>query len=196
MNRYKTITKSGQFEFKEKGSKFIGKAIPIKNKEEVKAELDKIKKDFPKANHYCYAFQTIEKGASYYLSNDDGEPNNSAGMPILGQIRSFELHYVLVVVIRYFGGTKLGVGGLISAYKKASEGALSQAKIVEKKTRKILRFNTDYQSLGDVLALLDKRQIDYRVNHQNQRAYFELSCAIEEEETIIELFGPLAIKFD
>ena len=116
---------------KEKGSKFIGFVFPVANEKEIKAALAKVKDEHPKATHHCYAFRLGINGENY-RANDDGEPNNSAGMPIYGQIQSFEVTNVLDVVVRYFGGVKLGVGGLITAYKTTAQMALENAEIIEK----------------------------------------------------------------
>ena len=109
--------------YKEKNSKFFGYAFPVNDEEEVKAILEDTKKQHHSARHWCYAFQ-LGTDKIYYRANDDGEPNNTAGMPIYGQIQSFGVTNVLVVVVRYFGGIKLGVGGLISAYRAAAQMAL------------------------------------------------------------------------
>src|SRR5690606_1222307 len=120
---YKTIDKaSDEVLFKEKNSKFFGYAFPISNEDDVKIHLETLKKQHHSARHWCYAYQLgTQANTITFRANDDGEPNNSAGMPIYGQIQSFEVTNVLVVVVRYFGGVKLGVGGLISAYKTAAQ---------------------------------------------------------------------------
>lgn len=128
---YKTIDlPTEEVLFKEKHSKFFGYVFPIRTEEEVKPILDAIKKQHHSARHWCYAWQLGVENQIQYRANDDGEPNNSAGMPIYGQIQSFEITNVLVIVVRYFGGIKLGVGGLISAYKNTAQMALEQADIV------------------------------------------------------------------
>jgi uncharacterized YigZ family protein len=129
---YRTLaTPSEEVLFKEKNSKFFGLAFPVTNEEEVKNILTEIKKAHFSARHWCYAYQ-IGTEKIQYRANDDGEPNNSAGMPIYGQIQSFDVTNVLVIVVRYFGGVKLGVGGLISAYNTAAQMALENATIIEK----------------------------------------------------------------
>jgi uncharacterized YigZ family protein len=130
---YKTILNpSKETLFKEKGSKFFGYAFPVLDEDDVKNFLNNLRKQHHTARHYCYAYQIgIEK--IKFRANDDGEPNNSAGLPIYGQIQSFEVTNILVVSVRYFGGTKLGVGGLISAYKTSAQLALQASEIVEKK---------------------------------------------------------------
>ena len=129
---YKTIAEaSEEILFKEKNSKFFGYAFPIFSEDEVKIHIEKLRKQHVGAGHFCYAFQ-LGTDTVYYRVNDDGEPSNSAGMPIYGQIQSFGITNVLLVVVRFFGGVKLGVGGLISAYRTTAHLALEQADIIEK----------------------------------------------------------------
>ena len=129
---YKTILEPPEeILFKEKKSKFFAYSFPIISEEEVKPIIEELKKKHHTANHVCYAWQLGIENLNY-RANDDGEPNNSAGMPIYGQIQSFEVTNILVAVVRIFGGTKLGVGGLISAYKTAAQLSLEKAIIIEK----------------------------------------------------------------
>ena len=133
MFNYNTIINPGKkVIYKDKGSKFYGFAVPVETNKQVKKALDEIKQKHSSAGHFCYAYQhSIEN--TYYRVSDDGEPNNSAGLPIYGQIQSFKVTNILIVIIRYFGGTKLGVGGLISAYKATAKLSLevSQIKILD-----------------------------------------------------------------
>jgi len=124
--------------YKEKNSKFIGYAFPITSENEVKAHIENLKSIHFSARHWCYAYQ-VGTETFKFRANDDGEPSNSAGMPIYGQIQSFEITNVLIVVVRYFGGVKLGVGGLISAYKTTAQLTLEEANIVEKLLTNILK---------------------------------------------------------
>ena len=126
---FQTITTPITGLYKEKGSKFIAYAYPVSSDDEIKNHLELLRKEHPKARHYCYAYRMTPDG-SLYRSNDDGEPSGTAGKPILGQLLSFDVTNTLVVVVRYFGGTKLGASGLIHAYKAAAQDALSQADIV------------------------------------------------------------------
>jgi uncharacterized YigZ family protein len=130
---YKTIaSESEEVLFKEKGSKFFGYAFPIQNEDEVKPIIENLKKQHPNAVHYCYAYQLGTAPKISYRANDDGEPSNTAGTPIYGQIQSYGLTNILVVVVRIFGGTKLGVSGLISAYKTTAQMTLEASEVVEK----------------------------------------------------------------
>lgn len=140
---------------KEKGSKFIGFAFPVSNDIEIKKSLEKIKEEHPKATHHCYAFRFGFTG-EYYRANDDGEPSGSAGLPIYNQLLANELTNVLLVVVRYYGGTKLGVSGLVKAYKESAKLTLEEAEIITKEleTEIEIFFNFDQQNV--IFTLLNK----------------------------------------
>ena len=188
---YRTLaTPSEEVLFKEKNSKFFGLAFPVTNEEEVKNILTEIKKAHFSARHWCYAYQ-IGTEKIQYRANDDGEPNNSAGMPIYGQIQSFDVTNVLVIVVRYFGGVKLGVGGLISAYKTAAQMALENATIIEKTIDKHFLIHFDYKNMNKVMRIIKEKNLDI----VNQK--MELSCEIEiktrkkNADTIADIFENL-----
>lgn len=150
---YKTLKKpSIETLYKEKGSKFYGYAFPVENEDEATLAINLIKQKHPKARHFCYAYQLGEQ-YDVHKVNDDGEPNNSAGLPIYGQIQSFSLTKVLVVVVRYFGGTKLGVGGLIQAYKTSAQITLQIATIIEKNIQESFEIIFEYPDTNLVLRL-------------------------------------------
>lgn len=157
--------------YKEKGSKFFGYAYPVLNEESVKTHLENLKKEHHTARHWCYAYQ-LGTEKIIYRANDDGEPNNSAGMPIYGQIQSFDLTNVLVVVVRYFGGTKLGVGGLIQAYKTAAQLALESSSIVKRTIDKRIELKFEYKNMNKVMRLI--KEHDLRIESQTM----ELDCRI------------------
>ena len=138
---YKTIVKLSEGIYKEKGSKFLSFAIPATSVEEVKLILEEYRKRFYDARHVCYAYM-LGAGRNEFRANDDGEPSGTAGRPILGQINSFELTNILVIVARYFGGILLGTGGLITAYKEAAKDALAQAEVLEKTVK--IRFKIEF----------------------------------------------------
>jgi uncharacterized YigZ family protein len=170
---YKTIAfSSPETLFKEKSSKFFGYAYPIQSETEVKPIIDGLRKQHPHAVHYCYAYQ-IGAESIIYRANDDGEPSNSAGMPIYGQIQSFDLTNILIVIIRIFGGTKLGVSGLITAYKTSAQITLEASEIIEKTidTRFIVSF--DYKNINKVMRVIKEKNIEII----NQK--MEMSCEIE-----------------
>jgi uncharacterized YigZ family protein len=150
---YRTIQSPTEGIYKEKGSKFLAFAYPIENEQGIKPKIEYLKKEYFDARHHCFAY-ILGADKNKFRAFDDGEPNHSAGDPILGQIRSKELTNILVVVVRYFGGTKLGVGGLISAYKLAAEDALTKATIIEKDVVKTFTIAYDYVSTPEVMKLV------------------------------------------
>ncbi|TDS15305.1 putative YigZ family protein [Maribacter caenipelagi] len=160
MDAYKTISKPSEpIMFKERKSKFYGYCFPVSDEDSVKEHIEALKKEYPTANHVCYAWQMGIETKSY-RANDDGEPNNSAGMPIYGQLQSFDLTNTLVAVVRIFGGTKLGVGGLISAYKEAAKLALENAKIVTRVLQQQLSVTFEYSEMDIVMRLVKKHQLN------------------------------------
>jgi len=159
MESYKTITRDSlEILVKEKKSKFYAQAFSITQEEQIKPIIEKLRKIHPSAGHVCYAYR-INPLQPKWRANDDGEPNNSAGMPIFGQIQSFDLHNVLVTVTRYFGGVKLGVGGLISAYKLASQMALESSEIIEKAIEKNYTLTFDYAQMNKVMRIIKEKNI-------------------------------------
>lgn len=178
---YRTIDAPSEGVYKEKGSKFIALAFPVYSEDEVKEVLTDLRKQYYDARHHCYAY-SLGADKSRYRANDDGEPNHSAGDPILGQIRSFDLSNVLVVVVRYFGGTKLGVSGLIHAYKTATAEALSLATIVERHETALLQVHFTYPQMNDVMSLV--KEYDLIVKAQQ----FELDCnmTLEIRKKLVE----------
>ena len=145
--------------FKEKSSKFFGYAFPIESEDEVKPIIEILKKQHPHAVHYCYAYQ-IGTETIQYRANDDGEPSNTAGAPIYGQIQSFGLTNVLVVVVRIYGGIKLGVGGLISAYKTSAQITLESCEIIEKTIDIPFQISFDYKNMNKVMRVIKEKKLD------------------------------------
>ncbi|MGY5848477.1 IMPACT family protein [Salegentibacter sp. HM20] len=169
---YKTITRaSPEVLFKDRNSKFFGYAFPVKTEEEINMHLDELKSRHHKARHWCYAWQ-LGKAEFQYRANDDGEPSNSAGMPIYGQIQSFEVTNILIVVVRYFGGTKLGVGGLINAYKTAAQMSLEESKIITRTIDEQFEIKFDYPEMNTVMRII--KENDLNVIEQK----LELDCRI------------------
>ncbi len=169
---YKTIEKSSFAEFKDRGSKFIAYAYPLKQVSDVKQHLQALKKDHAKADHFCFAYR-IGTDGNTFRSGDDGEPAGSAGKPILGQIDSKELTDVLVIVVRYFGGSLLGVPGLINAYKTATALALQLTPIIEKPVLESYQLQFTYDSMNDVMVVL--KQFSCEVKKQE----IQLFCSME-----------------
>jgi uncharacterized YigZ family protein len=156
---YFTITQADVGLFKDKGSKFIGYAYPVNSEEEIKLHLAKLKKEHVGARHFCYAWR-LGPDKQAWRANDDGEPNNSAGKPILSQIQSKDLTDVLIVVVRYFGGTLLGVSGLINAYKSAAADALNNSNIIEKFIRYQYKLIFDVNDVNAVMKLCKDLQAE------------------------------------
>ncbi|MES2703936.1 MAG: YigZ family protein [Bacteroidota bacterium] len=172
MDKYTTIAAPGTGDFRDRGSKFLAYAYPIATVADVKEKLQLLKKEHPKAVHHCYAYR-IGIDGTQYRANDDGEPSGSAGKPILGQIDSMELTNVLVVVVRYFGGTLLGVPGLINAYKTATAQALELPTRTEKWIEDTYEVTFDYPAMGEVLYLL--KQAEATIYHQE----LQLFCIVK-----------------
>ncbi len=150
---YKTIQAPAEGLFKDKGSRFIAKAYPVESVDEVKEILASLRKEYHDARHHCYAYR-LGPGDPAYRVNDDGEPANSAGKPILGQIQSHELTNILIVVIRYFGGILLGVGGLINAYRSAAKESLEHAAIIIKTFTCRITILFQYPAMNDVMRII------------------------------------------
>ncbi|MEH6618046.1 YigZ family protein [Maribacter arcticus] len=160
MDTYRTISKPSEpILYKERKSKFYGYCFPVTNDDQVKEYIESLKKEYPTANHVCYAWQIGIESLSY-RANDDGEPNNSAGMPIYGQLQSFDVTNTLVAVVRVFGGTKLGVGGLISAYKETAKLALENATIIKKVLQQQVGVSFEYSEMDIVMRLVKKHQLE------------------------------------
>ena len=186
---YRTLVQpSNEILFKEKKSKFFGYAFPITTEDEVKPIIEGLRKKHHTANHVCYAWQLGVSKISY-RANDDGEPNNSAGMPIYGQIQSFELTNVLVAVARIFGGTKLGVGGLISSYRKAAQMALEESKIIEKTIRANIEVTFGYPDMDKVMRIIKQNQLEI-VSQQ-----LEMDCTLTVSTTKSKA-QPISLKFN
>ncbi len=156
-HKYKTLAGTGTGDFRDRGSKFLAYAYPIQSVQDVKDRLQALKKEHPKAVHHCLAWR-IGTDGSQYRASDDGEPAGSAGKPILGQIDSLELTNTLVVVVRYFGGSLLGVPGLINAYKTATLQSLEGIPKIEKWVEASYEFSFDYPAMGEVLYLLKQSE--------------------------------------
>ena len=186
---YKTIENpSEETLFKDRNSKFYGYAFPVLNEEEVKNALGYLKKKHHTAGHFCYAWQ-LGTETLRFRANDDGEPNNTAGMPIYGQIQAFEVTNILVVSVRYFGGTKLGVGGLIQAYKNSAQITLEAAPIVEKTIDVVYRLNFDYDLMNKVMRIVKEKNIT--IVHQKLEAVCEYHIAVRKKDA-----APIFYVFD
>jgi len=169
---YRTIAAKSEGLFKDNGSRFIALAYPVETPEEVKAIVEGLRKEYHDARHHCFAYRLGVEGASFRAS-DDGEPSGSAGRQILGQIDSRNLSDVLVVVVRYFGGIKLGIPGLIRAYKSSTADALENAEIIDKVARKRVRLSFGYLAMNDVMKLVKDNEAEIKSQS------FDLDCDME-----------------
>lgn len=168
---YRTIRNRATGQYKEKGSKFIAIALPVKDESEVKRELESIRKEYYDARHHCYAY-VIGFNREAYRINDDGEPSGTAGRPIHGQILSYDLTNVLIVVVRYFGGIKLGVSGLINAYKTSAGDALSQAEIEEMTVDEVYEVSFDYTIMNEIMKIVKEENLELLSTK------FDLDCSL------------------
>ena len=185
---YKTITKpSNEVLFKDKNSKFFGYAYPVNTEDEVKNYLVSLKKQHHSARHWCYAYQLGTESITYRV-NDDGEPSNSAGQPIYGQIQSFEITNVLIVVVRYFGGVKLGVGGLINAYRSAAQLALENAKIIEKTININYVITFEYKNMNKVMRIIKEKQLNIVKQVLELNCNIEISVRKNDSQSVYNLF--------
>ena len=193
---YRTIVQaSNEILFKEKNSKFFGYAFPISTEDDVKIHIEQLRKKHPNAGHFCYAYQ-IGTDSTNYRVNDDGEPSNSAGMPIYGQIQSFSVTNILIVVVRFFGGTKLGVGGLISAYKNTAQLALLSCEIVEKTINLGFKLSFDYQNMNKVMRIIKEKkleivnqEIEFDQNSGLPLGKIEIKTRKKNAEMIFDIFN-------
>jgi uncharacterized YigZ family protein len=168
---YRTIEKPSEGLYKEKGSKFLGMAYPVSKQEDITQRLSELRKKYHDARHQCYAWRLGPEKKEYRV-NDDGEPSGSAGKPIFGQIQSRDLSDVLIVVVRYFGGTLLGVGGLIRAYRAAASDALDHNQVVERKVYHRMKVDFKYDRMNPVMKLIKEYELDF----EDQQ--FDLDCSL------------------
>lgn len=172
MSFYKTIDKISEGFYKEKGSKFFAFAIPCQSEDDVKKHIQNLRKEHHLAVHVCSAFR-LGSDKKLFRSSDDGEPSNSAGPPILGQIVSFDVTNVLIAIVRYYGGTNLGVGGLIHAYRTAAKEALENATIIEAEDEQLFHLSFGYELMPQVMKLVKK----YEIISKNQS--FDSTCVMD-----------------
>lgn len=188
---YKTIAfPSPDILFKEKNSKFFGYAFPIQSDSAVKPIIDSLRRKHPQAVHYCYAYQ-IGTETLIYRANDDGEPSNSAGIPIYGQIQSFGVTNVLIVVVRIFGGVKLGVGGLITAYKTTAQLTLESSEIIEKTIDIHYLISFDYKNINKVMRVIKEKNIDITNQKMEMNCEIEIVTRKKNAEMIFDIFNSM-----
>ena len=190
---YKTIAAPATGVFKDKGSKFLSFAFPVESEEQAKEQVRKIKKEYFDARHHCFAYRIGPDGTQWRAS-DDGEPSSTGGKPILGQLLSRELTNVLVVVVRYFGGTLLGVSGLINAYRSAAADALDNAQTVEKTVQEIITITFPYGHLNAMMKLLKEEQAEIRTQQCDTECVFEVAVPLRKKEKFLQKTGKLKVK--
>ena len=192
---YNTIEQPALAEFKDRGSKFLAYSFPVQNIDSCKKHLTTLKKEHPKAVHHCLAYRIGIDGTTFRVS-DDGEPAGSAGRPILGQIDSKQLTNIMVVVVRYFGGTLLGVPGLINAYKTATSLALQLSPIVQKPVEIMYTLSFDYQQMNEVMIIV--KQYNCSVVEQEAQLFVELKIGIPKhrlEEVLNKISDLQGVRF-
>jgi uncharacterized YigZ family protein len=185
---YKSIKEQSEGYFKDRGSKFFSFAYPVETEEEIKEILDLLRKEHHSARHHCYAWRLGRKDISY-RANDDGEPSSTAGKPILGQLQSFDVTNVLVVVIRYFGGTLLGTSGLINAYKSAAASALENAEIITLTIDTVFRLTYSYNEMNEVMRILKQENMNIIDTRFEDICRLDFSVRESKAKKAEKLFG-------
>ncbi|MBL7857914.1 MAG: YigZ family protein [Cyclobacteriaceae bacterium] len=185
VHSFQTIQHPAEGLYKEKGSKFLAFAFPVSDENEIKCTIESIKKKYFDARHHCYAWM-LGAEKKRFRAVDDGEPNHSAGDPILGQIRSKDITNVLIIVVRYFGGVKLGVGGLVAAYKAAAEDALRHAHIIEQQVTKIFTITFVYAATPQVMRLVKDFDLEIMEQHFSDSCVVTLKASLQHQERMLE----------
>ncbi len=176
---FKTIAQLSEGIYKEKGSKFLSFAVPVRDLDEVKETLERYRKEYFDARHVCYAYM-LGEARDTFRANDDGEPSGTAGRPILGQINSFELTNVLIIVVRYFGGILLGTGGLVTAYKEAAADAIHNAEIIEKTIEIPLSVHFTYELMSEVSRVI--KEFDLSISRQSFETECDMTFSVPKEK--------------
>ncbi|MDR0420036.1 MAG: YigZ family protein [Prevotellaceae bacterium] len=183
--KYKTISEPAKGIYKEKGSKFIAFAYPVYDENEIKLIVAQIKKEYFDARHHCYAYRLGIAG-KIFRANDDGEPSGTAGRPIYGQMLSFDITNVLIVVVRYFGGIKLGTSGLINAYKTATADAIKNSTIIEKTEQQVIAFRFSYSVMNDIMKLIKEEKIEISEQSMELDCYMKIKTDKNKTVTVLE----------
>jgi len=190
---YYTIGEASEGIFKDRGSKFLAFAFPIKQEEDLQKKLETLRKAHPKACHFCYAYRIGSEGLRF-RANDDGEPSGTAGKPILGQIDRFKVTNLAVVVLRYFGGTLLGTSGLIQAYRGAAADALEQATIVEKQIEQLVRLEFPYTLMNDLLNAVKKLNLTVYEQHYEEQGRITIGIPFSQTDAVLLRLKSMAGK--
>lgn len=189
-DEYKTITAPAQGAFRDRGSKFLSFAFPVSTESEVKQQLEALRKQYYDATHHCYAW-VLGFDKSAYRINDDGEPSGTAGRPIHGQILSHDLTNILIVVVRYYGGTNLGVPGLINAYKTAASDALANAVIADRIVKEVYQLEYPYEMMNDVMKIIKEEILEVINNDFGTKCVIRLAIRHSESERITARFSKI-----
>jgi len=187
---YKTIQSDSEGIFKDKGSKFLAFAYPVTSEQEIKEKLAALRKEYHNARHHCYAWR-LEPEKTRYRANDDGEPSGSAGKPIYGQIVSRDLSDLLIVVVRYFGGTLLGVGGLINAYRSAASDALDHNRIIENKVYNFVRVEFGYERMNTVMKVIKENMLEFEDQQFDMDCCLTLKVWKRKTERVLDSFSKI-----
>jgi uncharacterized YigZ family protein len=188
---YRTLVrKSEETLFKDRNSKFFGYAFPVNSEEDIKETLEELKKQHPNAGHHCYAWQ-LGTEKNRFRANDDGEPSNSAGQPIYGQIQAFDITNVLIVSVRYFGGTKLGVGGLINAYRTSAKMALEASEIIEKTIDVHYKLTFGYDMMNKVQQVIKKNQLEILNQKLELECEYIIAVRKKEADNVLKILESL-----
>ncbi len=183
-DEFLTINKAGEGLYKEKGSKFIGYAEPVEKEEDIKIILDNIKAEHHNARHHCYAYRLgIDK--EIFRMNDDGEPSSTAGKPIYGQILANNLTNIIIIVVRYFGGTKLGTSGLIRAYKTAAEDAINKTTIIKRTVGEIFTLEFEYDKMNEVMKIIHDENLKLLEKNFQSYCTFKIGIRQKNQENLI-----------
>ena len=192
---YQSIKAPSQGLFKDNGSRFIAFAYPVETEEQVKEYVSALKKEYHDARHHCFAYRLGYKG-DLWRASDDGEPSGSAGRPILGQIDSLGLSDILVVVVRYFGGIKLGIPGLIRAYKSSTADALSSASVVEKVAAKHFRIGFDYLAMNDVMKVVKDMDLQPSAQDYGEQCSLQVRVRLSLVDSFLERIQTIDCKYE
>ena len=185
MDEYRTLQEVSQGLYKEKGSRFIAVAVPVKSIEEVKSQLELLRKKYHDARHHCYAYR-IGEAPYEFRYNDDGEPSGTAGKPIFGQIQSYELTNILIVVIRYFGGVKLGTGGLIQAYRAAAKEAVENGKIINRVWKISVEIRFNYAQMNEVMKIIKDEGLGILSQDSKEKYHISLEIRKDDFESVLK----------